>query len=1846
MRRFSLLLVVVSLLAVVPATARAQGAPADNEFEVTTLAKGGDKTGEPIAMAVLPDRRVLHTSRDGRVWLTTPNATTSLAGTIPVYSHDEDGLQGIAIDADFATNRWVYVYYAPPLTTPAGDAPDNGVGPAAFEAYKGHNQLSRIKLTEAGTLDLASEQQILQVPADRGICCHAGGEIDFDAQGNLYLSTGDDSNPFQQDGYTPIDERDTRNPAFDAQRSSANTNDLRGKLLRIKVAADGSYTVPEGNLFAPGTDKTRPEIYAMGFRNPFRFSVDRTTGWIYLGDYGPDAGGANPTRGPGGQVEFNLIKSAGNYGWPYCHGRNDAYNDYDFATGVSGAKFDCAAPKNTSPRNTGLVDLPPARPAWIAYDACNVPQFGCGSESPMGGPTYHFDASNPSKTKFPAYFDGKNFAYEFGRGWLRTLTGTDETAMPAIESFLDSFDFKQLINIEFGPEGSLYVLDYGTGYFSGDANSAVYRVDYVQGTRTPIAELKASKTSGPAPLTVEFDATGSNDPDGTEVTYAWDFNGDGTTDSTALKASHTYATAGRYTATLAVTDGAGLLGRASVNITAGNTAPAVEITFPAQGSAYEYGDVIPYRITVTDSEDGMIDCDRVRFDTALGHNEHTHGDQNFTGCSGTFRIAPPWEDKTQHTFYVLNATYTDTTSGLELTGTDQVVLEHRTQQAEFLDAQNGTQQVNHPGAAGGARVGYIDPGDWLRFDDINLTGIDTVTARVSSYGDSSFELRAGSPTGQVLARSNVPNQGSPDNYVTLPPVPIADPGETFDLYVVFTGASMDLDEFTFNGPGVTGNGTPQLTASATPLTGTAPLKVDFTADAVDPEGKALTYAWDFGATTANASHTYTERGVYTPTLTVTDADGRKAVRSFRIDVQPDCSGTSGASDEFNGSALDFCRWTTIVRETPSGYRVREGALEIDAVPGDMYGGDTSARNVILQDAPTGGWEAITKVKLPQGEEYEQAGLIAHNSDATFSKLVLMDIPGLGWRVEFGQNLDGQPIFDESLDRSGPLPANINSDGIWLRLQSTGQFLLGAWSADGQNWTPFGRSRTQATQRIGLAAYNGNGQAAAFDFFRLEPRDVQEPCRTGATPDAGYRMLFDGTATSLSAWRMAGPGGFALQQDCSILSYGGLGLLWHPDSFGAYSLKLDWKMAGDDNAGVFVGFKDPGNDPYNAVNGGHEIQIDATDDPSHTTGAVYNFQAPVAAARDAALKPPGEWNAYEIVVIGDRIQVFLNGTKINDYVDSDPNRMNAPTLLGLQNHGTGDDVFFRNVQIKELPAPTSPAPSLALTAPADGAIVGETVTVSGTTDGSSVVVRAGTVAREVTPSGGAFSVEVPLALGSNAINVFAFNADGVGVGASRTVFSRSFGTLVGSLSDPRDDDNGPGTYRYPTNGVYTPGIFDLENVEVYADGDNVRFVTRIRGAITNQFGGDQISHQRINVYLGAGDGSPVAAMPGTNMDVESPWSRAVVIDGRFGLAGVYAPDGSKVTGGTLSSLAETREIVLTVPRSSLGSVDPASARYGVAMFGNAEGGEGVGNVRPVYDLAYWQNPGPDFWWITEYRFGGGAGVWTDAPNHDSDTRDPNALDVIVRPGQTQAAVLNWQAGSPTKVPMQGLTLPPDTTPPTVSATFLPDDGDAYTQPVVVTLTGSDDRPGVKVEYLVDGGPWTLYSQAFAVVSDGVHTVDYRATDAAGNHSAVGSKTFTIDKPSEVSAPITGTVPATLSITLGAPPSFGTFAVGVGQDYTASTTATVTSSAANATLTVVDPTGSGRLRNGDYTLLQALQVRAGTGAFGPLGGTLAAFDGPVTGAPVPVEFKQSIGAGEALRRGLYSTTLTFTLSTTTP
>ena len=172
------------------------------------------------------------------------------------------GSWDLALDPEFAENGHVFIQYSP-------------------TGYEG-TAISRFTIKE-GKLDVSSAKELLRWPVQRKECCHHAGEVHFGADGNLYFSTGDNTSPFQSDGFTPIDERDGRFP-FDAQKSSANTNDLRGKINRIRPTPDGGYTIPEGNLFPPGTEKTRPEIYAMGFRNPWRFTVDEKTGILYVGD--------------------------------------------------------------------------------------------------------------------------------------------------------------------------------------------------------------------------------------------------------------------------------------------------------------------------------------------------------------------------------------------------------------------------------------------------------------------------------------------------------------------------------------------------------------------------------------------------------------------------------------------------------------------------------------------------------------------------------------------------------------------------------------------------------------------------------------------------------------------------------------------------------------------------------------------------------------------------------------------------------------------------------------------------------------------------------------------------------------------------------------------------------------------------------------------------------------------------------------------------------------------------------------------------------------------------------------------------------------------------------------------------------------------------------------------------------------------------------------------------------------------------------------------------------------------------------------------------------------------------
>ncbi|MGV9319187.1 PQQ-dependent sugar dehydrogenase [Streptomyces sp. NPDC003660] len=775
------------------------GAAVDN-FQQVTLARGETEVGEPMSLAVLPDRSVLHTSRSGELRLTDAAGTTRTAGKLAVYSHDEEGLQGVGVDPHFTDNRFVYLYYAPPLDTPPGDAPETGTA-ADFAPFDGVNRLSRFVLKTDGTLDTGSEKKILEVPTSRGICCHVGGDIDFDQDGNLYLSTGDDSNPFQSDGFTPIDERTDRNPAFDAQRSAGNTNDLRGKILRIKVGADGTYTVPDGNLFAPGTAKTRPEIYAMGFRNPFRFSVDKETGVLYVGDYGPDAGAADPARGPGGQVEFARVTGPGNFGWPYCTGKNDAYVDYDFATKTSGAAFDCAAPKNTSPHNTGLTDLPPAQTAWLPYDGASVPEFGDGSESPMGGPVYHYDPALDSPVKFPEAYDGDFFAGEFGRRWIKRIETGADGAVRSINAF--PWTGTQVMDMAFGPDGALYVLDYGTGWFGGDENSALYRIENATGGHSPVARAAADKTSGQAALKVRFSSAGTTDQDGDTLTHHWDF-GDGT-NSTAANPTHTYRRNGTYTATLTVEDPSGRTGSAAVRIVVGNTAPTVTLQLPQDGQLFSFGDAVPFTVRVTDPEDGTgVDCSKVTVNFILGHDTHGHPLTSAKGCSGTIQTsADGGHDENENIFGVFDAEYTDTGGGGQapLTSHDQNVTQPRHRQAEHYTDSSGITLQSKDTAHGGKTVGDIHDGDWISFNPYALSNTKKITARISSGGvGGTLEIHAGSATGTLLGKATVPVTGGWETFQDVSADLTGAPRGTTTLFLVFkggTGALFDVDDFTF-----------------------------------------------------------------------------------------------------------------------------------------------------------------------------------------------------------------------------------------------------------------------------------------------------------------------------------------------------------------------------------------------------------------------------------------------------------------------------------------------------------------------------------------------------------------------------------------------------------------------------------------------------------------------------------------------------------------------------------------------------------------------------------------------------------------------------------------------------------------------------------------------------------------------------------------------------------------------------------------------------------------------------------------------------------------------------------------
>lgn len=559
--------------------------PEDNRFIPVTLTPEAS-LDEPMMFQLLNDGTAFIIERKGGFKKFDPvSGTVTLIATIPVFTGNEQGLIGLALDPDFEDNHWVYLQYSP--------------------EDKSIFRLARYELRNNKIVE-GSEKILLEIPVDRENTSHTGGGTAWDSEGNLYLTVGNNTG---NGLLAQTDERPGR-ANFDDQRGASNTNDLRGKILRIHPEDDGTYTIPEGNLFPPGTEKTRPEIYTMGHRNVWRVFVDSKTGWIYWGEIGPDQDRDTET-GPRGYDEHNQAKGPGFFGWPYFIADNIPIPKYDYANQRVGDTLDAAHPVNTSPNNTGLRELPPAQPAMIYYPYAASDEFplvGSSSRCAIGGPVYRrADFPNPARP-FPAYYEGKWLIADYSRFWIMSVTLDEEGNYKSMERFAPDYHPVQPLDIKFGPDGDLYVLEYGSNPARSSLEAKLVRIEFNAGNRKPVVKASTATRGGAVPFTTRLSAAGTKDYDNDELTYSWEV--------VAAKGAAkiysgfapevTFEQPGVYTATLTVKDPKGASAQAALKIVAGNEAPVVNLEFNGNKTFFFDNERVRYQVSVSDHEDGTL----------------------------------------------------------------------------------------------------------------------------------------------------------------------------------------------------------------------------------------------------------------------------------------------------------------------------------------------------------------------------------------------------------------------------------------------------------------------------------------------------------------------------------------------------------------------------------------------------------------------------------------------------------------------------------------------------------------------------------------------------------------------------------------------------------------------------------------------------------------------------------------------------------------------------------------------------------------------------------------------------------------------------------------------------------------------------------------------------------------------------------------------------------------------------------------------------------------------------------------------------------------------------------------
>lgn len=696
-------------------------------LQKVSLVKG--TIASPVGIDISKSGEIFVISLFGKVYTVSQEGDTKEILNIPTNLEGEHGLLGLALDPDFESNHYIYLYYTNPVKTAEG---------------KLINNVARFTY-ENGVISANTEKNLLKVTSDV-TCCHQAGYLKFGPDGKLYLTIGDNNSP-------------TQGPQTRSLQTSQNLDDMRGKILRFNK--DGSAS--NDNPYFTGQGGARDYVYAWGFRNPYRISFDTTKGngktIIYEGDVGPDGTFANGSNGD--YDEFNAVTAPGqNFGWPYGIG-DKVYNKKDYA----GAN-------NLNEINDALYaeKFATTKKPIAFYPYTNDPIWGTGGRTALAGPVYDYTGPNA----IPG-LKGKFLAYDFTRNWVKAVTTDDNGEIVKVEDFLSGM--LAPIDMKLGPDGALYIAEFGKSWES-DEDDGITKVFYGQLHRNPVIKAKASAVSGKTPLTVNFDTTGTSDLDGDTIAFAWNF-GDGTTSRDA-NPSHTYSINGNYDVTLTVTNGSGKFSVWNTKITVGNTAPVVKITSPANGSFFTNGETITATAFATDDEDGPIACDKIQWSVNLLHDAHYHPFPGTTGCTPTITLFDDGHGPEAKIAWNIAATVTDNGAPgtTPLSSSDSITFKNKRIHAEDFDATGGAsptapadQGVKTESTSdmyGGKNVGFTERNDWFMFKHIDINNIKKMYFRMASESNSlNMEVRLDSPTGEKIATAAAPTTKGWQNWTTI-----------------------------------------------------------------------------------------------------------------------------------------------------------------------------------------------------------------------------------------------------------------------------------------------------------------------------------------------------------------------------------------------------------------------------------------------------------------------------------------------------------------------------------------------------------------------------------------------------------------------------------------------------------------------------------------------------------------------------------------------------------------------------------------------------------------------------------------------------------------------------------------------------------------------------------------------------------------------------------------------------------------------------------------------------------------------------------------------------------------------